>query len=468
MVRDYKEGMATDARSALMALLRPNAVAVVGASDDPSLPGGELMHSLLEGGFPGPVYPVVEASGSARAPPGQVLGHRSLPSLRELPEGVDLAVVVLPPERSAAAAAECVKRGVRAVIVPVPGFAEAHEQGRETQRRMVDDVTCGGARLLGPNTHGLFSSEGKLNLTTGIDPKGPHRVLRRRVALLSQAGELDQVFISTLQVHGEGLGMYVSLGNAADISFQHLIPPAAGEPGVAAVALMPAGELDLPALASTVRNVSPSVPVLVAVKARGRAAVRAARAHVGGATDGHDALPDLEAAGAIIARDLEDLADRTAAVVLQPRAEGRRVSVISTSGGAAVAAASHLADQGLDVPVLAPEVQHALMTFIPDHGTAANPVNLTGHLPSNNFFPCVDGVLGQPNIDGAVVLAVGVDHPTLAPAVAEVSSKRRKPVVAVAVGAPKTETALQDSGIPVYPTPARAARAYQALAPRPI
>jgi acyl-CoA synthetase (NDP forming) len=179
-------------------------------------------------------------------------------------------------------------------------------------------------------------------------------------------------------------------------------------------------------------------------------------------------MPSLVASGAIACRDMEDLADRSAAVVGQPMARGRRVAVLSTSGGAAVAAASHLGDQGMEVPSLSADVQGVLRAWLPDHAGASNPVNLTGSLPAGNYWPIVSGVLGQPTVDGALVLAVGADPPALAKSVVEAGRRRDKPVVAVAVGAPGTEAALVDAGIPVYPTPARAARAYQALVPLPL
>jgi len=470
VVQDVKERIETDLRSATTALLRPGAIAIVGASEDPTLPGGKLLHSLIEGRYPGPIYPVLEPKPGSTRRPTQVLARKALQSITEIPDGVDMAVVVLPPHRAAATAVELVKRGVRAVVVPVPGFAEAHQEGRDLQAKMVESVRCGGARMLGPNTLGLYSRSSKVNLVTGVDPapEAVNTARAHRVAMLSQAGELDQVFIDSLLGHREALSLYVSLGNAADMGFEHLLRGAAEEPGVAAVAMVPSGEVDVPALASTVRQVSGNIPVLVAPKVRGAAALRAARSHVGGATDAGDAMPALVAAGAIPARDIEDLADRTVAVINQPMARGRRVAVLSTSGGAAVAAASHLTDLGMDVPSMPADVQGVLRAWLPDHAGASNPVNLTGSLPSNNYWPLVSGVMGQPNIDGALVLAVGADPPALAKTIIEAQRRRDKPVVGVTVGAPSTEAALVDAGIPVYPTPARAARAYQALVPIPL
>ncbi len=465
-----KGRMEADLRSATTALLRPGSIAIVGASEDPTLPGGELLHSLVGDRYPGPIYPVIEPRPGATRKQTQVLARQALHNITQIPDGTDMAVVVLPPQRAAATAVELVKRGVRAIVVPVPGFAEAHQEGRDLQARMIDSVRCGGARLLGPNTLGIYSRTSKMNLVTGVDPtpEGIEDTRTPRIAMLSQAGELDQVFIDSLVRHREALSLYVSLGNAADVGFEHLLRGAAEEPGVAAVAMMPSGEIDVPAVASAVREVSGRVPVLVAPKVRGIAAHRAAKAHVGGATDAQDAMPSLVAAGAIAARDIVDLADRTVAVVNQPMARGHRVAVLSTSGGAAVAAASHLTDLGMEVPSLSPDVQGVLRSWLPDHAGSSNPVNITGSLPSNNYWPIVSGVLGQPIIDGAVVLVVGADPPALAKTIIEAQRRRDKPVVGVTVGAPSTEAALVDAGIPVYPTPARAARAYQALVPIPL
>ena len=458
-------GPSADPRSSTMALLRPHAVAVLGASEDPETPGGAFLHSLVRGGFQGPVYPVIEAERGGRRAPSQMMARKVLGSIDELPLGVDLAVVVLPPERAAGAAVDCVGKGARAIVVPGRGFAESHARGRELQVAMADQVGSRGARLLGPNSLGIYSRAGDLDLAPSVPVGGGEPAV---AALLSQAGELDALFIETLREHRLGLALYASLGNAADLSFEHLLPAASMEPGVRAVAMVPAGTVDRLALSSAVREVAPRTPVLVAHKVRGRAAMRAARSNAGAAMEASEAMPDLEAAGAVLATDLVDLADRTAAMALQPRARGRRVAVLSTSGGAAVAVASHLEDMGLEVPALPEKVQRALVQWLPEHGTAANPVNLGGALPAGSLRPIADGVLGQPTVDGAVVLAVGADVPALATAAAEAAAARGKPVVGVAVRAPLTAKAMRASGMPAYPSPMRAARAYQALVPGPL
>jgi len=454
-----------DMRTATAALLHPNAVAIVGASDDPRRPGGRLMLSLVQGGFRGPIHPVDEPVPGASKVPSQVLAKRTLSSVTELPEGVDLVVLTVGGDRAVALAAECVRRGARAVMVPVAGFAEAHQRGRELQMRLLDEVSLKGGRLLGPNSMGLYCASSSLDLAPGLalPGKGPGRI-----ALVSQAGDLDHLFIDTLDEHGIGIGLYVGLGNAADLGPQHLLAAAADEPGVKAIAVSVMGEVDHVALASAVRDVAPRVPVVITHKVRGRAAHRAARAHSGAASDAADAVPDLISAGAVIATDLVDLADKATALALQPRARGRRVAILSTSSGAAVAAATHLEEQRLELPVMPEQVQRVLMQWLPEQGTAANPVHLGGALPDASLKPVVEGVLGQSSVDGAVLLAVGTDQPALATAAAEVVARRGKPVVAVAIRAPRTGEALRAEGIPVYPSPLRAARAYQALVPWPL
>ena len=162
--------MDADLRSATASLLRPGSIAIVGASEDPSLPGGRLLHSLVGGRYPGPIYPVLEPRPGSTRRPAQVLARKALHDITEIPKGTDMAVIVLPPARAAATAQELVQRGVRAIVVPVPGFGEAHQEGRDLQARMVDSVRCGGARLLGPNTMGIYSVSSKVDLVTGVDP----------------------------------------------------------------------------------------------------------------------------------------------------------------------------------------------------------------------------------------------------------------------------------------------------------
>ncbi len=454
-----------DMRTATTALLHPNAVAVVGATDDPRRLGGRLMLSLVQGGFRGPVHPVDEPDPASSKVPPQILAKRTLWSVTELPDGVDLVVLTIGGDRAVALAAECVRKGVRAVMVLVPGFAEAHQRGRELQMRLLDEVSLKGGRLLGPNSTGLYCASSALNLAPGLGIPGKEP---GSVALLSQAGDLDQLFIDTLRGHGLGLGLYVGLGNAADLGPQHLLAAAADEPGIKAIAVSIMGEVDHLALSSAVRAVAPRVPVVLAHKVRGRAAHRAARMHSGSSSDAVEAIPDLITAGAVIATDLVDLADKATALALQPRARGRRVAILSTSSGAAVAAATHLEEQRLELPVMPEQVQRVLMQWLPEHGSAANPVHLGGALPDASLKPVVEGVLGQALVDGAVLLAVGSDQPSLATAAAEVVARRGKPVVAVAIRAPRTEEALRAAGIPVYPSPLRAARAYQALVPGPL
>ncbi len=454
-----------DTRTATAALLHPNAVAVVGASEDTRDLGGRMLLSLVKGGYRGPVYPVADPEGTGRVVPSQIMAKRVLKSAEELPEGVDLAVVAMTGPRAVATAAECVRRGVRAVLVPTTGFAEAHQRGRELQMRLVDEVGLKGARLLGPNSTGLYCRSASLDLAPSI---GDASNGAGKVALLSQAGDIDHLFIDTITEQGLGLALYAGLGNSADLGPEHLLATAAEEPGVTATAVAIVGNFDRLALSSAIRNVGSRVPVLVTHKVRGHAAHRAARAHSGGASPARESMPDLIAAGATMAVDIVDLADRTAAAAMQPRARGCRVAVLSTSSGAAVAAATHLEEARLELPVLPEQVQRVLLQWLPEHGTAANPVYLGGALPDASLRPVVEGVLGQAAVDGAVLMVVSAEQPALATALSEVVSRRGKPVVAMVVKATRTAEALRAEGIPVYPTPLRAARAFQALVPGPL
>ncbi|MCS7296589.1 MAG: GNAT family N-acetyltransferase, partial [Chloroflexota bacterium] len=199
--------------AALEAILRPRSVAVIGASRERGTVAGELFHNLLEYGFQGPVYPV---NRNARV----VQSVLAYPSVDDLPEAVDLAVIAVPAANVPEVAEACGRRGVRAIVVISSGFAEAGPEGRRRQTELVEICRRYGMRLVGPNCMGVINTDASVRLNATFGPKPPRA---GRVGFASQSGALGLAIIDYAGALELGLSSFVSLGNKADISANDLL-----------------------------------------------------------------------------------------------------------------------------------------------------------------------------------------------------------------------------------------------------
>ncbi len=456
----------------------PRSIAVIGASRDPGSVGHELLRILAEnrlrGGFDWRLYAVNPRADS------DILGVPTYRSVNEVPGDVDLGVIVTPARYVPSIVEECGLRGIKNLIVISGGFAEVGEEGKRLQDALIRAARRRGMRILGPNCVGVVVPR------TGVDTAflpvekpfgdGSLESLPRpppgNISLISQSGAFGVACLDYMAGEGLGLAKFVSYGNKADVDEVDLIGYLADDPETRVIIVYAESIERGREFLEAVRRAVAKKPVVVLKAGRTSAGARAASSHTA-ALAGSDEVYEaaLRQAGAIRVYEVEELFDATKALSMQPPARGRRVAVLTDGGGAGVMATDELESRGASVPRLSGRTLAELERMreegeIPPISGISNPVDLTGSATDEHFVRSLEVLLGDPGIDGVVVLALhhvpGVTD-ELPSKLARVAADGGKPVVACDIGQGSYSVAFRDlfdrAGIPASPPPERAARA---------
>jgi len=455
----YRERVEARDHVAVSASLRPfftpASVAVIGASRRRGSIGGELFRNVLAADFTGAVYPV---NGSGEP----VAGVRAYTSVEEIPDPVELAVICVPGARVLDAASSALEAGIKALLVISSGFAETGAEGRERQERLLASVRAHGARLVGPNCLGIWSSATQLNATFA-----PRALPPGRIGFSSQSGALGLALLERAAERRLGFSAFVSIGNKADVSSNDLLEWWEDDPGTDVVLLYLESFGNPRKFGRLARRVARRKPILALKAGTTGAGQRAASSHTA-ALAGSDAAVDalFQQAGVLRADSLEELVDVAALLSSQPLPLGRRVAVVTNAGGLGILCADACESEGLELPELSHETRTMLSDLLPLEASVANPVDLLGSATAETYAAALPPVLADPRVDAAIVLFVppviaGAEEVTSAITSTVARVAPEKPVLAVVISADGTPAALMEPDCPIasFAYPESAARA---------
>ena len=458
----FRDAVTERERSADVASLRhalvPASVAVIGASRRPGSVGTAVLRNIVTGGFGGPVY--VVSPGLA-----DLDGTPCLPSVTALPDQVDLAVIAVPAAAVPGVAAECGRRGVRALAVVTPGL------DRAARAELLGICRRHGMRLIGPGSSGVASTGISLDAT--IADRHPRR---GTAGLALQSSDLDIVVLERLCRLGIGISSFVSLGDKDDVSGNDMLQWWASDPATT-LAIVYLDSFGNPRkFARTARSVARAMPILTVNAARSAAgqrltAARAAASRAPAQTDAVRAARQLtrqalfEQAGVIATAGLGDLLDTAALLASQPVPAGSRVAVVSSTLGAGVLAADACGGAGLQVATLAGTSQAAMRDLLPAGATVAGPVVTTTAIAPGTFRRCLELAGADPGVHAVLALTAAAAATTTIDLVPEVcAADVEVPIVAVVLEQSEAIRLLPGSGenspaVPAYAYPESAARA---------
>ncbi|MBP2703910.1 GNAT family N-acetyltransferase [Microbispora sp. RL4-1S] len=378
-------------RNSLARVLNPRSVAVIGASRDPARIGHRVLRNLVDGGFPGPIYPVNPHA-------TEVCGLPAWPAPAALPGPVDLAVVAVPAAVVPDVARECAGHGVRGLVVLTAGFAERGDDAAE--RELLRVCRDAGMRLIGPNCLGIVSTGASLNASflPGRPDPGP-------LGLMSQSGAVAAAVVQRAAELGIGLSSFVSVGNKADVSGNDLLEYWEDDPATAVIAMYLESFGNPRRFGRIARRVSARKPIIVVKSGRSASGDRAVRSHTAAA-----ATPDLAVdallrqSGVIREENVRDLLDTARLLAGQPLPAGRGVAVVGNSGGLQVLAADSCERHGLDVPELSAGTQAELRSLLRPGAAVRNPVDLTAEGDAAEFASAIRTVRADPAVHAVLVV----------------------------------------------------------------
>jgi acetyl coenzyme A synthetase (ADP forming)-like protein len=447
--------------TSLRPFFQPNAVAVVGASRDPAGIGYRILEALVLNRFQGPVYPV--------NPKATVVSSmRTYPNVRELPEPVDLAVIVVPRDAVLAVVDDCAARGVRSLIVISAGFSETGAEGAAVQRQLVEKVRGYGMRMIGPNCLGLINTDPAVRMNASFSPVYPPE---GRVAMLSQSGALGIAILALARDRSLGLSHFVSIGNKADVSGNDLLQYWEQDPGTDVILFYLESFGNPRRFSRIARRVSLAKPIVAVKGGRTKAGTRAAGSHTAALAASDVAVEALfEQTGVIRAETLEEMFELSALLASQPLPKGRRVGIVTNAGGPGILCADACETAGMSVPELSPATRASLAAFLPATASVTNPVDMIASASPEHYRRSIATVLASPDVDALVVIYIPVGTAETDAIVRGVSGGVREGRAAGGAGKPVAICMMGEHGapppvavdaerVPAYAFPEAAARA---------
>jgi len=391
---DDRDRMA--AVAAVTHLLAPRSVAVIGASRTRGSIGAELFHNLVEMKFNGPVYPVNPSA-------TMIEGLRAYPSVLDIEDEVELAVVTVPAAAVVGVAHECAQKGVKGLVVISAGFGETGAAGAEMQGQLLEVCRGSGMRLIGPNCMGVINTSPDVRLDATFAPDKP---VQGRVGFLSQSGGLGIAVMARAQALGSGVSSFVSVGNKADISGNDLIQFWEADPETGLIMLYLESFGNPRKFARIARRVSRSKPILAVKGGRSPAGNRATSSHTGALLSASDVTVDalFKQAGVIRTDTLAELFDAALLLGSQPLPPGNRVGILTNAGGPAILCADACETGGLVVPPLPESVRSQLAAFLPAAGATGNPVDMLAAAGGDDYRKGIEVLAACPDIDAIIVI----------------------------------------------------------------
>jgi acetyltransferase len=338
----------TPRQQPLEVFFSPKTVAVIGATENANTVGRTLLWNLVTSPFGGTVYPV-----NPKRP--SVLGVKAYPNVSEIPEQVDLAVVVTPAPSIPGIIRECGEAGVRGAIVISAGFKEIGPEGAELERRVLEEGRAAGIRIVGPNCLGVMSPLSGFNATFATTVARPGSV-----GFISQSGALCTAVLDWSLKEMVGFSAFVSVGSMVDVGWGDLIDYLGSDPKTKSIVIYMETIGNARSFLSAAREVALAKPIIVIKPGRSAAAAKAAASHTGSLTGSDEVLEAaFRRSGVLRVNNIADLFYMAEVLAKQPSPKGPRLTIVTNAGGPGVLATDALIMGGGELSELSPETMEA-------------------------------------------------------------------------------------------------------------
>ncbi|MDH7487532.1 MAG: acetate--CoA ligase [Anaerolineae bacterium] len=436
----------------------PQSVAVIGASRDPTKLGYGVLHNIIRYGYEGRVYPINPKA-------DEVLGLPAYASVLDVPDPIDLAVIVVPAGFVAAVLEECGQKGVKGAVIITAGFREIGREGKQRENELLEIAHRYGMRLIGPNVLGVIDTISHLNASfaAGMPRQGT-------IAFMSQSGALCTSILDMALAEGVGFSHFVSLGNKADTNEIDFLEAWRDDPHSRVIVAYLEGIVNGARFMEVARQVNLQKPIVAIKSGTTSAGSRAVSSHTGtlaGSEQAYDVA--FNQVGLIRARSVEDLFDYAVAFARQPLLRNDRIAVITNAGGPGIMAADAIERAGLQLASLEPETQRLLKEKLPAAASAANPIDVLGDALADRYELALHAALNDPNTGGVIVILtpqVMTQIEETARVVGEATQQHDKPVMACFMGQATVRPGvdiLNEMKVPNYRVPERAVAALAAM-----
>ena len=427
---------------------KPKGVAIIGASANPEKLSHGILINMQSYGYEGKIYPVNPKSETIR-------DLTCYKSILDVPDPVDMAVVILPSKYILPVIEDCGKRGVQSVVIISGGFKETGAEGLALEQEVLKTAKTYGMRIVGPNCVGTVDLYSGLNCTfiNGIPTQGG-------VAFLSQSGAVIGAATDYLLGKGVGFSNFVSLGNEADITETDMIEYFGSDDNVTVIAAYVESIMNGPRFIEAAKKVTPKKPIVLLKSGRSEAGARAVSSHTGSLAGSQEAYQAaFRQAGVLQVEEIKELYALADVLSNQPLPKGNRVAIVTNAGGGGALASDALEKAGLELATFAPETIEAMRPEMNPASGLKNPVDMLGGASPAEYEIALKHVLADPNVDAVLPIIVPtslVDTKAVAEEWVKASKKTEKPMICCLMGEASLGEAmnyLHEQEMPVFTFP---------------
>jgi acetyltransferase len=444
----------------LDALFKPKSVAIVGASNNPLSIGHIVMQNLLDHNFRGPIYPINPKSKSIKS-------FRAYASVSEVPDEVDLVNISIKNTLVPYVLEDCGKKGVKFAIVHTAGFKEVGEEGLQLERQIVEIAHKYGMRIYGPNSQGIQNSDPAISVYANFTfvPMFPGNI-----SIVAQSGGVGETLKLHLYRIGKGIRMYSSFGNEADVSMNEIIDYYGQDEETRAIMVHIETFKDPSGFLEVASRVTQKKPILALKTGKTSEGTKAVASHTGSLIE-QETIADVifEKAGVLRFHSQQDMIDAAIAFSSQPVPKGRKVCIVTNTGGPGIIAVDECMAAGLELARLSAKTKNALKKLVFQEAIVSNPVDVVATAGPDQYGGTVASLLKDPNIDSLLLVFVTapfVDCEGIARKLGEIGKTSNKPIVCQVITIEKWQKVIdliRGSGIPVYDYAETAARVLSSM-----
>ncbi len=459
----------------LDAIFNPQSVAVVGASAQRGKVGHDIFENILRGGFTGTLYPVNPKAKS-------ILSVRAYASVLDIPDDIDLAMIILPPKAALKSIEEAIQKGVKGIVIVSAGFKEVGGEGLEIENKILAMCREAGIPLVGPNCLGVINPLEAIRLNASFSARMPKP---GNISFISQSGALCTAVLDFAADREFGFSKFISIGNKADVDELDLLRYL-HEDDDTEVIMIYLEELrrDGAEFIAAVKEITSGdyrpKPVLVIKSGRTSEGAAAAASHTGslaGTFAVYDAM--FEQAGVIRVDTIDELFDFSGAFAFKNESatgklrrkvpNGNRVAIVTNAGGPGIVATDMTISTGLKLAKFSEDTIESLASHLPVSANLQNPVDVIGDAASDRYEYALDAVIKDEGVDGALVILTPQSMTNVlgtAEAIVKIARRSAKPILCCFMGVIDVSAGkkyLQEYGVPVFNFPENAAKAFGAL-----
>lgn len=456
-----KDSMSTISK--LDAIFKPASVAVVGASTKPGTAGNDVVLNLVKDKFTGKIYPVNPKA-------EEIHGVKVYKTIGDIPDEVDLAVLLVPAKVVNSVVAECRAKGVKGLVIISAGFKEIGSEGLEREKQLVKLVQDANIPLIGPNCLGVINANPAYNLNATF---APIMSLHGSLGFISQSGALCTSVLDYARTRRIGFSKFISFGNKADLKETDLLEYMGDDPETKVIAMYIEDIGNARRFIEIASNIfwDKGKPILCLKSGRSAEGAKAASSHTGSLA-GSDAVYEaiLKQSGVQRVDTISDLFDYAAFYTSQPLPKGKRLAIVTNAGGPGIMTTDAAISAGLQLAELTQVTHDVLVPVLPEAASLHNPVDVLGDAHSDRYKTALEAVLGDPNVDmGVIVLTPQsmTDSDKCGEILPEVIKRIGKPAVGAFLGDELVSAGaleLIKQGVPNYSFPENAVKALGAAA----